>query len=300
MCNCNVSLEKLSKIKTNVTQFSSKPNSEEYSSHTCKSSPMRFNRSKSSLEALQIFSLVMSISQQIHNYPHKFPSIIQRVGRFTPTDQQWWVIVNGSLKTFNYKIEGNYSDKHLISLVLYTCYSISHVACHPIWRGHPQSRDPWRHVKTHYISLCARLLTYQKQDFHWHLVSVPGATPARLPTPQTSLQNKAQYICVSYQLSVIAYARKKTNLKTLCPIHLQMYYSYVKLKFMIRYLVLYLYHQDPKDFHRIKITMMEEWWLWRRTTTKPLKFLWSMSDEVCWVNIETDDNSYANSVNKTA
>ena len=131
-------------------------------------------------------------------------------------------------------------------------------ACHPIWRGHPQSRDPWRHVKTHYISLCARLLTYQKQDFHWHLESVRGATPARLPRPQISLQNKAQYICVSYQLSVIAYARKKTSLKTLCPVHLQMYYSCLKLKFMIRYRVLHLYHQDSKDLHRIKITMMEE------------------------------------------
>ena len=26
-------------------------------------------------------------------------------------------------------------------------------ACHPIWRGHPPSRDPWRHVKTHYMDL---------------------------------------------------------------------------------------------------------------------------------------------------
>ena len=52
---------------------------------------------------------------------------IQRVGRFRHTDQQWWVIVNGSPKTFNYNVEGNYSDQHLISLVLYTCYSISHV-----------------------------------------------------------------------------------------------------------------------------------------------------------------------------
>ena len=60
---------------------------------------------------------------------------IQRMGRFRHTDQQWWVIVNGSPKTFNYKMEGNYSDQHLISLVLYTCYSISHVCLSPNMAG---------------------------------------------------------------------------------------------------------------------------------------------------------------------
>ena len=60
---------------------------------------------------------------------------IQRVGRFRHTDQQWWMIVNGSPKTFSYKMEGNYSDQHLISLVLYTCYSISHVCLSPNMAG---------------------------------------------------------------------------------------------------------------------------------------------------------------------
>ena len=60
---------------------------------------------------------------------------IPRVGRFGHTDQQWWVIANGSPKTFNFKMEGNYSDQHLISLVLYTCYSISHVCLSPNMAG---------------------------------------------------------------------------------------------------------------------------------------------------------------------
>ena len=95
---------------------------------------MWFNRSKSSLQALPIFSLVVSITTDTQ-LSTQVSFHIQRVGRFRHTDQQWWVIVNGSPKTFNYKMEGNYSDQHLISLVLYTCYSISHVCLSPNMAG---------------------------------------------------------------------------------------------------------------------------------------------------------------------
>ena len=59
-----------------------------------------------------------------------------------------------------------------------------------------------------------------------------------------------------YQLIVTVFALKKQNLKTLCPIHLQMYYFYVKPKLMIKYQILNLFHQDIRDLGRIETVMV--------------------------------------------
>ena len=111
---------------------------------------MWFNRLKSSLQALPIFSLVMSISQQIHNYPHKFPSILrgwEDSDTLISNDEWLWMVARRP-STTKWKV--------IIQTIIwyhryYTLATLSVMfACHPIWRGHPPSRDPWRHVKTHY------------------------------------------------------------------------------------------------------------------------------------------------------
>ena len=56
---------------------------------------MWFNSSKSSLQALPIFSSVMSISQQIHTYPHKFPSIFrgwEGSDTLISNDERLWMV----------------------------------------------------------------------------------------------------------------------------------------------------------------------------------------------------------------
>ena len=62
---------------------------------------------------------------------------LSRPPRFPqPTIAQRWGIMQGGCLT---------------SLLFATVATLSvKCACHPIWRGHPPSRDPWRHMKTHY------------------------------------------------------------------------------------------------------------------------------------------------------
>ena len=115
---------------------------------------MWFNRSKSSLQALPIFSLVMSISQQIHNYPHKFPSIFrgwEGSDTLISNDEWLWMVAQRP-STTKWKV--------IIQTNIWPTFATLSVmfACHPIWRGHPPSRDPWRHVKTHYRT-AASILT---------------------------------------------------------------------------------------------------------------------------------------------
>ena len=111
---------------------------------------MWFNRSKSSLQALPIFSLVMSISQQIHNYPHKFPSIFRGGSDTLISNDEWLWMVARRPSTTKRKVIIQTNIWYHWYYILATLSVM--FACHPIWRGHPPSRDPWRHVKTHYNS----------------------------------------------------------------------------------------------------------------------------------------------------
>ena len=141
---------------------------------------MWFNRSKSSLQALPIFSLVMSISQQIHKFLSIFrgwegsDTLISNDGWLwmvarRPSTTKWKVIIQTNIWYHWYYIHATLS-------VMF--------ACHPIWRGHPPSRDPWRHVKTHYIYIyiyikfimtsledifCCEILVGLSNANFWHL-----------------------------------------------------------------------------------------------------------------------------------
>ena len=95
---------------------------------------MWFNRSKSSLQALPIFSLVMSISQQIHNYPHKFPSIFRGwegsdtlISNYEwlwmvaqrPSTTKWKVIIQANIWYHWYYILATISPHHVTPDVMW-------------------------------------------------------------------------------------------------------------------------------------------------------------------------------------
>ena len=112
---------------------------------------MWFNRSSHHYKPYQSSVwLCQSISQQIHNYPHEFPSIFrgwEGSDTLISNDEWLWMVARRP-STTKWKVIIQTNIWYHWYYILATLSVM--FACHPIWRGHPPSRDPWRHVKTHY------------------------------------------------------------------------------------------------------------------------------------------------------